>query len=228
MTVPSKILFLEKKKVLVILKTYCIVLLITIFIFYTNLNSKKSEDIKFYPTASICFHWKSLLRQIRITGTITKVSDKDADAYYNSRSYGSKIGAWASKQSSILKNKDELIKVIASYKKKYSEKDNMPRPDFWSGWNLNPHEIESPTSTSSPLPNLSDASANLIRGLVWFFKKIIAIAMSKIVGKVIHRTNTLIEEACILSLGKKICSTPSLNLILKSTTSLYEIVLNQY
>ncbi len=112
------------------------------FIFYTNLNSKKSDDIKFCPTASICFHWKSLLRQIRITGTITKVSDKDADAYYNSRSYGSKIGAWASKQSSILKNKDELIKVIENYKKKYSEKDNVPRPDFWSGWNLNPHEIE--------------------------------------------------------------------------------------
>ena len=112
------------------------------FTFYTNLNSKKSEDIKFYPTASICFHWKSLLRQIRITGTITKVYDKDADAYYNSRSYGSRIGAWASKQSSILKNRDELSKVIEDYKKKYSEKDNVPRPDFWSGWNLNPDEIE--------------------------------------------------------------------------------------
>ena len=84
----------------------------------------------------------SLLRQIRITGTITKVYDKYADDYYNTRSYGSRIGAWASKQSSILKNRDELSKVIEDYKKKYSEKDNVPRPDFWSGWNLNPDEIE--------------------------------------------------------------------------------------
>ena len=71
------------------------------FIFYTNFNSKKSVDLKENPNASLCFHWKSLLRQIRITGKISKVSDKDADLYYKSRSYGSRIGAWASKQSSI-------------------------------------------------------------------------------------------------------------------------------
>ena len=112
------------------------------FIFYTNLNSDKSEDIKFYSRASICFHWKSLLRQIRITGTIAKVSDKDADAYYNSRSYRSQIGAWASNQSAILKSRDELSKAIEDYKKKYPDQNNVPRPDFWSGWNLNPDEIE--------------------------------------------------------------------------------------
>ena len=112
------------------------------FIFYTNLNSDKSEDIKFSPRASICFHWKSLLRQIRITGTIDEVSDKDADAYYNSRSYRSRIGAWASNQSAILKSRDELSKAIEDYKKKYSDQNNVPRPDFWSGWNLNPDEIE--------------------------------------------------------------------------------------
>ena len=112
------------------------------FIFYTNLNSDKSEDIKFSPRASICFHWKSLLRQIRITGTITEVSDKDADAYYNSRSYRSRIGAWASNQSAILKSRDELSKAIEDYKKKYPDQNNVPRPDFWSGFNLNPDEIE--------------------------------------------------------------------------------------
>ena len=112
------------------------------FIFYTNLNSDKSEDIKFYSRASICFHWKSLLKQIRITGTITEVSDKDADAYYNSRSYRSRIGAWASNQSAILKSRDELSKAIEDYKKKYPDQNNVPRPDFWSGWNLNPDEIE--------------------------------------------------------------------------------------
>ena len=82
------------------------------FVFYTNLNRPKSNDLKKNPKAEMCFLWKSLQRQIRITGTITRVSDKDADAYYNSRSYGSKIAAWASKQSSILKNKTFSIKIF--------------------------------------------------------------------------------------------------------------------
>ena len=72
------------------------------FVFYTNLNSVKSKAIKDNPNVSMCFHWKSLLRQIRIIGKATNVSDQEADEYYNSRSYGSRIGAWASKQSSIL------------------------------------------------------------------------------------------------------------------------------
>ena len=74
------------------------------FVFYTNLDSEKSKDIKVNPNASMCFHWKSLLRQIRITGEISKVSDKVADNYYKTRDYGSRIGAWASKQSTILKS----------------------------------------------------------------------------------------------------------------------------
>ncbi len=112
------------------------------FIFYTNLNSKKSKDIKINPNASMCFHWKSLLRQIRITGLVSKVTDDEADKYYNSRNYGSKIGAWASNQSSTLKNREELYKSIEDYKKKYPEEDKVPRPNYWSGWNLNPYEIE--------------------------------------------------------------------------------------
>ena len=92
------------------------------FVFYTNLDSKKSSDVKSNPNASICFHWKSLLRQIRVTGQISKVSDKEADDYYNTRDYGSKIGAWASKQSSILKSRDELYKTIENYKKNCSVK----------------------------------------------------------------------------------------------------------
>ena len=66
------------------------------FVFYTNFNSKKSKDLKENPGASLCFHWKSLLRQIRISGNVSKVLDKEADAYYKTRSYGSRIGAWAS------------------------------------------------------------------------------------------------------------------------------------
>ena len=112
------------------------------FVFYTNLNSRKSEEIKSNANASMCFHWKSLLRQVRITGEISKVSDADADNYYNSRSYGSRIGAWASNQSSILKSRDELLKSVEEFKKKYPNENNVPRPKHWSGWNLTPNEIE--------------------------------------------------------------------------------------
>ena len=112
------------------------------FVFYTNLNSQKGNEIKDNPNASMCFHWKSLLRQIRIVGTLNQVDDKVADDYYNSRTYESRIGAWASKQSSILKNRDELLNALENFNKKYNDKDNVPRPDHWSGWNLNPYSIE--------------------------------------------------------------------------------------
>ena len=112
------------------------------FIFYTNLNSQKSNDIKNNPYATMCFHWKSLLRQIRIVGTLEKVDEKVADEYYNSRAYESRIGAWASKQSSILKNRDELLDSIKIYKNKFKDKNNVPRPNYWSGWNLKPTSIE--------------------------------------------------------------------------------------
>ena len=112
------------------------------FVFYTNLNSQKSTEIKSNPNASMCFHWKSLLRQVRIIGELSNVSDADADNYYNTRSYGSRIGAWASNQSSILKSRDELLNSIEEFKRKYSNEKNIPRPKHWSGWNLNPIEIE--------------------------------------------------------------------------------------
>ena len=112
------------------------------FVFYTNLDSQKGNEIKVNPNATMCFHWKSLLRQIRIVGTLEKVPDKTADDYYNTRAYESRIGAWASKQSSILKSREELLNNIESFKKKYSDKDNVPRPDYWSGWNLKPSSIE--------------------------------------------------------------------------------------
>ena len=112
------------------------------FVFYTNFNSKKGNDLKENPKASLCFHWKSLLRQIRISGNISKVLDKEADTYYKTRSYGSKIGAWASNQSSVLNNRDELYKSIEDYKKKYPDENNVPRPSYWYGWNLRPNNIE--------------------------------------------------------------------------------------
>jgi pyridoxamine 5'-phosphate oxidase len=112
------------------------------FVFYTNLNSQKGNEIKENPSVSMCFHWKSLLRQVRINGKVTPVQNTVADKYYNSRAYESRIGAWASNQSSVLNNRQELINSIDKFKEKFNEKDNVPRPNHWSGWNLKPDSIE--------------------------------------------------------------------------------------
>jgi len=112
------------------------------FIFYTNLNSQKGNELKENPKAAMCFHWKSLLRQVRISGIVTQVEDKVADQYYNSRGYESRIGAWASKQSNELPNRDKLMNLIKEFKQKYNNEKNVPRPSHWSGWNLSPSGIE--------------------------------------------------------------------------------------
>jgi len=112
------------------------------FVFYTNLNSPKSYDLKKNPKAAMCFYWKSLQRQVRIFGKVSQVSDKEADLYFRSRPYESRIGAWASDQSRVMKNKMELLEKIQDFKKKYKEEKNLPRPEHWSGWCLNPSSIE--------------------------------------------------------------------------------------
>ena len=112
------------------------------FVFYTNLNSQKSLSLKNNPKAEMCFYWKSLSRQVRINGHISQVSDKDADVYYNTRPFGARIGAWASKQSEVLQSRSELINSVKDYKEKYNDEKNLPRPNYWSGWNLAPKNIE--------------------------------------------------------------------------------------
>ena len=112
------------------------------FVFYTNLNSQKGNELETNPKVAMCFHWKSLLRQVRISGSASLVTEDVADKYYNSRGYESRIGAWASKQSEELSSRDELISSIEEYKKKYNDRNNVPRPSHWSGWNLSPLSIE--------------------------------------------------------------------------------------
>ncbi len=112
------------------------------FVFYTNLNSAKSHDLKKNPKAAMCFHWKSLQRQIRISGSVIQVADKEADDYFNSRPYESRIGAWASDQSNVMKERTDLLKKIEIFKKKYPSEKDVPRPKHWSGWRLNPTVIE--------------------------------------------------------------------------------------
>ena len=111
------------------------------FVFYTNINSKKGKSMINNPNVSLNFHWKSLLRQIRIEGQITKVSDKEADNYFNTRANESKIGAWASKQSSELKERKDLNNSLEFYNTKFSSQD-IKRPPYWTGFRVKPNLIE--------------------------------------------------------------------------------------
>ena len=112
------------------------------FVFYTNFESKKGKDLISNQKASMCFHWKSLRRQIRIVGKVEKVSDHEADEYFNSRPYKNKIGAWASLQSRVLDKRENFIKKIKEFENKFPEDKKVPRPKNWSGWRLIPEEIE--------------------------------------------------------------------------------------
>ena len=110
------------------------------FIFYTNYESRKSNEINETAKGAICFYWKSLNRQIRLTGSIKKVSKKVSDVYYNSRSRGSRIGAWASQQSRELESREILLNKVKLFEAKYN--DDIPRPNFWGGFALKPVEFE--------------------------------------------------------------------------------------
>ena len=112
------------------------------FVFFTNLNSKKGSDLKKNPKASMCFHWKSLLRQVRISGDVSLISNNDADEYFNSRPYLSKIGAWSSNQSKPMEKRDSFLNKIEEYKNKFSDQNNVPRPKHWSGFLLSPNKME--------------------------------------------------------------------------------------
>ena len=112
------------------------------FVFYTNFNSKKGNELKENQKASMCFHWKSLRRQVRAIGKVEEVSAEEADNYFYSRPYKNRIGAWASSQSKKLDKRETFLKNIKSYEKKYPDEKNVPRPPHWSGWRLLPNEIE--------------------------------------------------------------------------------------
>ena len=111
------------------------------FIFYTNLNSNKALELSENPQAALCFYWRSISRQVRIEGPIIRVSEQRADTYFATRSRGSKIGAWASDQSSALVNRNLLDQRVKDYESKFSGEE-IPRPPFWSGYQLKPNLIE--------------------------------------------------------------------------------------
>ena len=110
------------------------------FVFYTNYESRKSNEILDTSKGAICFYWKSLNRQVRLVGSIKKVSDEVSDNYYKSRSRGSRIGAWSSKQSRELDSRNTLMEEVKAFEAKYP--NNVPRPNFWGGFALTPIEFE--------------------------------------------------------------------------------------
>ena len=111
------------------------------FVFYTNEESQKGVELAHNPKAALCFHWKSLKKQIRIRGMVEIVTDDEADAYFASREKDSQIGAWASRQSRVLAGRFELEAEVARYAAKYALK-RVDRPPFWKGYRLHPIEIE--------------------------------------------------------------------------------------
>jgi pyridoxamine 5'-phosphate oxidase len=109
--------------------------------FYTNLDSQKGRELECNPKAALLFYWKSLSRQIRMRGTIERVADADADAYFATRARLAQIGAWASKQSSPLESRLAFEKAVARYTARFAI-GTVPRPPNWSGYRLNPLSIE--------------------------------------------------------------------------------------
>jgi pyridoxamine 5'-phosphate oxidase len=111
------------------------------FVFYTNYESAKGQELLGTPKAALCFHWKSLRRQVRVRGPVEPVSSEEADAYYASRPRGSRIGAWVSRQSRPLESRFALEKAVAAYTARHAVGE-IPRPPQWSGFRLMPQEIE--------------------------------------------------------------------------------------
>jgi pyridoxamine 5'-phosphate oxidase len=112
------------------------------FVFYTNLESRKAGELIANPRAALCFHWKSLARQVRVEGTAALVADDEADAYFATRARDSQIGAWASDQSRPLASHDELEQRFLRFSRQYTEQPIVPRPETWSGFRISPQRIE--------------------------------------------------------------------------------------
>ncbi len=111
------------------------------FVFYTNLDSEKGRQIKENPHAALCFYWEQISYQVRVNGKTEMVLDAEADEYFATRPQGSQIGAWASKQSSELKSREELLERVRLFQKNFESRD-IPRPIFWSGFRVIPEKFE--------------------------------------------------------------------------------------
>ena len=111
------------------------------FVFYTNQQSRKADDLATQPRAGLLFHWKSLRRQVRVEGAVSRVSDAEADAYFATRGRVSQLGAWASDQSRPLPDRPILDAKLADVTARF-DGGNVPRPPHWSGYRVAPERIE--------------------------------------------------------------------------------------
>ena len=111
------------------------------FVFYTNYEGRKGRHLLAHPKAALCFYWAPIDIQVRVEGTVTKVTDEEADAYFATRHRVSQIGAWASRQSEPLEMPSALDERMAKYEKKFEGRD-VPRPEYWSGFRVSPDRIE--------------------------------------------------------------------------------------
>jgi len=112
------------------------------FVFYTNLESRKANELFVNPHAALCFHWKSLKRQVRVEGTAEQVSEDEADTYFASRRRGSQIAAWSSDQSRPLENREQLEKRVDMFTRRFADRSAILRPNFWSGFRVRPDRVE--------------------------------------------------------------------------------------
>lgn len=110
-------------------------------VFFTNYESRKSDELFANPRAALVFHWAVLQRQVRIEGTVAKLAPAESDAYFRTRPRGSQIGAWASKQSAELSSRAELDQRFDEYQKRFAGQD-VPLPPFWGGFRLAPETLE--------------------------------------------------------------------------------------
>jgi pyridoxamine 5'-phosphate oxidase len=110
------------------------------FVFYTNYQSRKAKELGESPQACLLFYWPQLWRQVRIEGTVEKVSADESDVYFQSRPLGSKLGAWASNQSEVIQNREALEARFAELQKRSG--DDVPRPPHWGGYRVKPTAIE--------------------------------------------------------------------------------------